>query len=76
MEIQQKFVEVNILTLDINEQERDLLLELLNSEHSSLLDELLHTDGYEYRQLLKQKDELLKGLKSKVEASLSDTKTA
>lgn len=63
------------MTLDINEQERELLLEVLKAEHSSLLDELLHTESYDYRQMLKQKDELLKKLKSKVEASLSENMT-
>ena len=63
------------MTLDINEQERELLLEVLKAEHDSLLDELLHTDGYEYRQMLKQKDELLKKIRSKVEASLADSLT-
>ena len=63
------------MTLDINEQERDLLLEVLKSAHSSLLDELLHTESYEYRQMLKQKDELLKKLTSKVEALLSESMT-
>ena len=60
------------MKLDINEQERDLLVELLKAEHSSLLDEILHTDGYEYKQLLKQKFELLKELQSRVEMLLSD----
>ncbi|HEY0460428.1 MAG TPA: hypothetical protein VGC97_14930 [Pyrinomonadaceae bacterium] len=63
------------MTLEISEQERDLLLELLKTEHKSLLDELLHTDGYEYRELLKQKFELLKVLQSRVEATLSDRLT-
>jgi hypothetical protein len=63
------------MKLDINEQERDFLLEVLKAEHSSLLDELLHTDGYEYRQMLKQKDEFLKQLQSKLEASLADRGT-
>ena len=63
------------MTLDINEQERDLLLELLKTGHASLLDELLHTDGYEYKEMLKQKFELLKELQSKVEASLSESRT-
>ena len=63
------------MTLVINEQERDFLLELLRAEHSSLLDEILHTDGYEYRQLLKQKVELLKELKSRVGGSSSDNGT-
>jgi hypothetical protein len=60
------------MRLDINEQERDLLLELLKSEHSMLLDELLHTDGFEYKEMLKQKLELLKELESRV-ASLADS---
>ena len=60
------------MTLDINERERELLLELLQTGHSSLLDELLHTDGFEYKEMLRQKLELLKELQSKVEASLSE----
>jgi hypothetical protein len=60
------------MTLEISDRERELLLEILKTAHSSLLDELLHTDSYEYREMLKQKDELLKKLNSKVEASLSD----
>ena len=63
------------MTLNINEQERDLLLEVLNSAHSSLLDEILHTESYDYRQMLKQKDELLKNLRSKIEASPSESRT-
>jgi hypothetical protein len=63
------------MTLDINEQERDLLLELLKSEHSLLLDELLHTDGFEYKEMLKQKLELLKELQSRVETTLSESGT-
>ena len=60
------------MKLDINEQERDLLVELLKDGHSSLLDEILHTDGFEYKQLLKQKFELLKEFQSRVEATLAD----
>jgi hypothetical protein len=66
---------MDVMTLNINEQERDLLLEVLNSAHSSLLDEILHTESFEYRQMLKQKDELLKNLISKVESSTSESKT-
>ena len=61
------------MRLDINEQERDLLLELLKSEHSLMLDELLHTDGFEYKEMLRQKLELLKELQSRVEASLAES---
>jgi hypothetical protein len=63
------------MRLDINEQERDLLLELLKSEHSLLLDELLHTDGFEYKEMLKQKLECLKELQLRVEASLAESGT-
>lgn len=63
------------MTLDINQQEKELLLEVLNSAHSSLLDELLHTESYEYRQMLKQKDEILNNLKSKVEESTAESMT-
>ena len=65
-------MEVNILTLDINEVERELLLEILKSAHSSLLDELHHTESYDYRQMLKQKDELLKTLTARVEVLISE----
>lgn len=67
---------MNILTLEINEQEKELLLEVLESAHSSLLDELLHTSSFEYRGLLHEKDDLLKNLRSKVEALASDGKKA
>jgi hypothetical protein len=60
------------LTLDITEQERQLLLEILKSEHSALLDELHHTESYDYKQMLKEKDELLKNLRSRIEATVSD----
>jgi hypothetical protein len=60
------------LTLEITEQERELLLEILKSEHSALLDEVHHTESYDYRQMLKEKDELLKNLRSRIEAVNSD----
>lgn len=65
-------MEVNILTIDINEEERQILLDILKAEHSSLLDELHHTESYDYKQMLKQKDELLKNLRSRIEAAVSD----
>lgn len=58
------------MTLDINERERELLVEILNTAHTALLDELQHTDAYEYKELLKQKFELLKELRARVETSL------
>lgn len=61
------------MTLHINEQEREFLLDLLKAEHSSLLDELHHTESYDYRQMLKEKDEFLKSLKSKVESIITES---
>jgi hypothetical protein len=65
-------MEVNILTLEINEQEKEMLLEILKSAHFSLLDELHHTESYDYKQMLKQKDELLKNLTARVETLVSE----
>lgn len=65
-------MEVNILTLEINEQEKELLLAILKAEHISLLDELHHTESYDYKQMLKQKDELLKTLTARVETLVSE----
>jgi hypothetical protein len=63
------------MTLDINEQERDLLLEVLRTAHSSLIDELHHTDGFEYKEMLRQKLERLKDLESRVGAARSNSTT-
>jgi hypothetical protein len=56
------------MTLSITDQERVLLLELLEAKSTSMLHELNHTDARDYRNYVKQKIELLEGLKSKVEA--------
>lgn len=55
------------MTLEITEQEKELLLERLKSGHRSLLDELHHTENYDYKQMLRQKDELLKELTARFE---------
>lgn len=60
------------MNIDINEQEKELLAEVLETAHKSLLNEILHTDSYDYKELLKQKFELLKELQAKVAASLSN----
>ena len=59
------------MKIDINEQERELLLEVLRSAHSSLVDEIVHTDGFEFKEMLKQKLERLRHLESRIEAALS-----
>ena len=63
------------MTLDINEQEKDLLLEVLNTAHSSLIDEIHHTDAFEFKEMLKQKLERLKELESRIGVSRSNSTT-
>jgi ADP-dependent phosphofructokinase/glucokinase len=55
------------MTLDITEQERRLLLELLEAKNTAMFHELHHTDSRDYRDYVRQSIELLEGLKSKVE---------
>ena len=56
------------MTINITDQERVLLLELLESKHTAMLHELNHTDARDYRVYLRSRIELLEVLKSKVEA--------
>ena len=55
------------MMLNITDQEREFLLELLETKHTAMLHELHHTDTYEYKALLKRKVELLEGLRTKME---------
>ena len=55
------------MTLDITDQEKAYLLELLETKRTAMFHELHHTDTYEYKDLLKQKLELIEGLKAKIE---------
>lgn len=63
------------MILEINEQEREILLEVLKTEHKLLLDELHHTENYDFKQVLKQKDETLKNLRLRVEQLSSEGAT-
>lgn len=60
------------MTLELSEQEREFLAEILKSAHTSLLDELHHTESYEYKQIIKQREEMLENLMSKVGGMTSD----
>ena len=61
------------MTLDITDQERELLVELLAAKNTAMLHELHHTDARDYRELVKQRIGVLEGLRAKVEALPSDT---
>jgi hypothetical protein len=55
------------MTLDITDQERVLMLELLEAKNTAMFHELHHTDARDYRQYVSQRIKLLEGLKSKIE---------
>jgi hypothetical protein len=49
-------------------EERELVLEILQERHRDLLKEIFHTDHHEYRDGLRQRERLLEGVLSKLEA--------
>ena len=55
------------MPLDISTQERDFLLELLKEKQIAMLHELHHTDTNEFEEMLREKIELLEGLKVRIE---------
>ena len=54
------------MSLDLSDVERNFLLELLDERHTSMLHELHHTDTYEYRQILREKIDLLEKLRQRL----------
>jgi hypothetical protein len=59
------------MTVDITDQEREFLLELLETKSKAMLHEMHHTDARDYKGMLKQMMELLEGLRAKLGASHS-----
>ncbi len=55
--------------VELNEQERQVLVELVEREIPSLRDEIWHTDVHEYREFLKARERLLKALVGKLQGS-------
>ena len=54
------------MTISITAPERELMLELLTSKRDSMLHELHHTDTYDYKELLKEKLEVLERVLVKI----------
>lgn len=54
------------MTLGITAQERELMLELLTSKRDSMLHELHHTDTHDYKELLREKLEVLESVLVKI----------
>ena len=54
------------MTLDITDEERDYLLEILDARREELIHELHHTDTLDFKEMLKRKVELVEGIGSKL----------
>ena len=55
------------MLLDISDQERDFLLEVLKEKQTAMLHELHHTDTDEFEELLKEKLEVLEKVKARIQ---------
>ena len=55
--------------LDLSNEERDVVVETLKSALSDLRYEIANTDSYDFRQGLKQKEEILTRVVSALETS-------
>ncbi|NJC88238.1 MAG: hypothetical protein FIB02_06845 [Desulfuromonas sp.] len=54
------------MKLEITEQEKALLLEMLEAKNTAMFHELHHTFARDYKDYVRQRMELLEGLKAKV----------
>ena len=57
------------MTFSMTDQERELMLELLTSKQDSMLHELHHTDTHDYKELLREKLEVLERVLVKIRDS-------
>ncbi len=57
------------MTLSITQPEQDFLWETLNAKRDSMLHELHHTDTGDFKNLLKQKLEIIEGLLIKFQST-------
>ena len=55
------------MNISVTDSERELLLEVLEMRHTSMLHELHHTDTHDYKQFLRGKLELLEKLRDKLQ---------
>ena len=55
------------MLLDISDEERAFLIELLNTKQNSMLHELNHTDTLDFKETLKRQFDLLEKFKSRIE---------
>jgi len=54
------------MTLDITDEEREYLLEILDARREELLHELHHTDTLDFKEMLRRNVELVEAVSSKL----------
>jgi hypothetical protein len=54
------------MTLDITDEEREYLLEILDARREELLHELHHTDTLDFKEMLRSNVELVEAVRSKL----------
>jgi hypothetical protein len=57
------------MTLDITDEEREYLLEILDARREELLHELHHTDTLDFKEMLRRNIELVEAVRSKLVAA-------
>lgn len=57
------------MELTISDEERDLLLNVLEQHHRELLNEIAHTDSREFKQGLRRDEKLLDALVARLRAT-------
>jgi len=62
-------------TVMLSDQELQYVLELLQREIPNLRDEIWHTDDYDYREFLKERERLVKAVTKKLSTYSSQTAT-
>jgi len=59
------------MLLDISDEERAFLIEVLTAKQNSMLHEINHTDTLDFKETLKRQFELLEKFKSRIEQTAS-----
>lgn len=60
--------------LNITVEERAFLIELLEEKYKQVIHEINHTDTLEYKEMLRQKLDLVEGLRSKLGSESKQSK--
>lgn len=55
------------MQIEITNEERDVLVELLQTAHREILHEIHHTDTHDYKELLRKKVVVIESLKGKIQ---------